>query len=125
MIAGIFLKSKSYCISLETEKQQAPLKKIAMKGARKNLLSLNFDNFEDFIFQKIKSNTLSYRHVSIQSKKHHLTLNRSIKNICNRQYVKRFLFDCGIKSISYGHPIIPIYLCLKNIIDCVVNFVDN
>ena len=112
------VKAKSYIIQLHGDESQANLK-LAFKGCRTRILDIKYNYAKRFLLGLEKSQIL-YPHVSIESKRHNLLLRKTQKVVCNRQFLKRYLLQDGITSLSFGHYLIPIYETLYYILDEVV-----
>ena len=127
------LKSKSYVLKmfklgdddhLNGKENGEFRQKLVMKGAKISLLDLKHDYAVSFLLGNEKMNIV-YRHVTIESRKHQLRIRTGPKIVCNRQFTKRFVLNGGIKSLAYGHYLIPIYQTIYDLLDKVEILVDN
>ena len=111
------LKAKSYVIELY-KPDGGKTEKVAMKGAKLCKLDLKYQYAMRFLLGKEKMNII-YNHVCITSRKHRLQNRTSPKSVCNRQFLKRWLLPCGIKSFSYGHYMIDVYETMHDMLNTV------
>lgn len=86
-----------------------------MKGVRQSRFDLKFISARKFILGEEKTSLL-YDHVTIESRRHSLRLRKSKKIVVNRQFLKRWLRDDGVRSYAFGHYMIDVIQCLDEIL---------
>ena len=96
-----------------------------MKGSNKLFLKADFKHIDYLKFLLGQKYYLLFKHKQFCSKNHQLSLKYATKCVTTIIDEKHYILSCGKKSLAFGHPDIPIYKDVENLLSDMITNVES